>query len=62
MIVIQSDDLAWSILAKRYLRLDLANRTPGRVPLVNSIPAFSRTFLIAAKVSGLPADLPRSIA
>jgi hypothetical protein len=36
--------------------------TPGRFPLVNCTPAFSMAFLIAAMVSGLPMDLPRSIA
>jgi hypothetical protein len=38
------------------------NLTPGRLPLVNSTPAFSKASLIAAKVSGLATDLPRSIA
>ena len=37
------------------------NLTPGRLPLVNSTPSFSKASLIAAKVSGLATDLPRSI-
>jgi len=32
------------------------------LPLMNWTPAFSKVFLIAAKVSGLAMDLPRSIA